>query len=333
MKESKNSTIYDVAADAGVSPATVSRVINQTASVAESTRVKVLASMERLNFVQKKAEPIKGSAIKYVVVCIPTTASSFHESMIKSIRNAIKTAGYSCLLLMETFTQEIMEREKALLQSPQIAGFITITEISSDVLTQLDKIIPVVTCDCSPSDAISSVAINNMQAAEVAVDHLFSAGRKKIAFLSAPLTYPFLLERLDGYKQSLKKHTVEFDPSLVMESTAFDLNSAYSAAIQLLQRQDRPDAIFACSDIFASAIIRAAYANGLQIPRDLMVIGFDNNDTSALTVPALTTISSPCQSMGVIAVDMLIEKIKSISAPVRHILLDTELIVRESTRC
>lgn len=332
MSTQKKYTIYDVAERAGVSPATVSRVINQTASVSGKTVEKVKNAMKELNYSAGEnvgdKEPDRG----LVIVSVPALTNPFYDDIIGSIKAVLQRAGYSILLITEIFTPKHQKKLESLARMPQVKGFITLSHNHTETLQRIHKIRPVVQCcEINNEIEISSVTIDDFASSVNVMRHLISLGCKKIAIINGPSEYKYARDRFAGYKFSLKEAGLDFFPRFLITAEV-NHNSAFSAAMQLLSRPVLPDAVFASSDVFALATVRAAYQNHIQIPGDMMVTGFDNIEFSALTVPSITTVNQPRQQLGFSAAELLLEKIENPEAAVRHLVLNTELIIRESTR-
>ena len=133
-----------------------------------------------------------------------------------------------------------------------------------------------------------------------------------------------------GLWRLLKKRNIKFNPDFVVQLPEFSYDAAFSIATQLLSMKERPDAIFAVSDVFAVAAVKAAKRLGLNVPEDIGVVGFDNTNISIISEPSLTTVKQPQFQLGFLACEMLLEKINNQNTPPKQIMLDVEIIVRES---
>jgi LacI family repressor for deo operon, udp, cdd, tsx, nupC, and nupG len=160
---------------------------------------------------------------------------------------------------------------------------------------------------------------------------ILNTGKKKIAILSGPQQYKYAKERKKGYLLALQAAGLQLNDDWVIQLPEIDFNMAYPACIQLLNSLHRPDAIFAVSDVFAIAAIKAAQTVGLNVPNDLVVTGFDNVNFSGFMTPSITTVEQPKYKMGYIATDMLIDHIEKKITEAQHVILDTDIILREST--
>lgn len=150
--------------------------------------------------------------------------------------------------------------------------------------------------------------------------------------MNCNINFKYAQHREKGYYRALRQAGLTANPDWIVHISTISYQLAYSNALHILNLPDRPDAVFACSDVFALAVVNAAGKLGLKVPDDLSVIGFDNVYLSAMCDPAITTIEQPSFQLGLQACELLLEKIKFPNTPFRQIILDTELIVRESTR-
>jgi DNA-binding LacI/PurR family transcriptional regulator len=200
------------------------------------------------------------------------------------------------------------------------------------LLEKLNMRCPLVMCSefCEGCD-VSYVSIDDYSAGKNATDYLISIGQKKIALMNSTLENKYARHREEGYLTSLRNAGIEINENWITHVSDVSFNLALTAATHILNSNNRPDAFFAASDIFAAAIIKAAKKMGLSVPQDISVVGFDNTDISIIADPAITTISQPSFQMGYQACDLLLSKMSNPGTPNKQILLDTELIVRGST--
>ena len=174
-------------------------------------------------------------------------------------------------------------------------------------------------------------SIDSVMAARRAVQFLQAVGYSKIALINSSLQYKYAQDRQFGYEQALTEAGLTVRPEWLVHITDVNYSLAAGAAERLLGLPDRPDAIFAVSDVIAAAVIKVARRLGIKVPQDLGVIGFDNTEISQMMEPSITTINQPRYELGAYACDLLLEQIKNPKAPARQLLLNTELIAREST--
>ena len=196
----------------------------------------------------------------------------------------------------------------------------------------LDRYAPVVQCcEYNNKSHIPYVSIDDFNAARSVTNYLLSSGRRKIAFINGPLTFNYAQERLRGFETALVKHKVTVPQNWRISLPDISYDIGYSSICQLLSSSNRPNAIFASSDVFAISALRAARRFGLRVPQDLSIIGFDNIDIAAMVSPAISTINQPCFQIGFTACETLAERINNPDSIPRSILLDAELVLRESS--
>jgi LacI family repressor for deo operon, udp, cdd, tsx, nupC, and nupG len=177
------------------------------------------------------------------------------------------------------------------------------------------------------------VSIDDIAAAHTVMNYIISYGRRRIAFVNGPIRYKYARHRLQGYYEALEKAGIKHDPKLVIQLPEINYDMAVSAVTQLLSasQQSPPDAIFCASDIFAAASIKAASRLGFSVPGKIIVTGFDNVEIASMASPTITTIDQPRFQIGFSGTELLAERIANPYVPSRGILLETSLIVREST--
>ena len=178
----------------------------------------------------------------------------------------------------------------------------------------------------------SYVSIDDRVAGYRAVNYLISTGCRRIGMINCAFRYKYARHRKEGYQRALTEARLPIDPGWYVSIPAIDYTLAYSAAMQVLCTEPRPDALFASSDVLAAAAINAAHSLDLRVPEDLCVIGFDNVEASRMTLPAITTVSQPTHQLGQQACSILLDRIRDPELPHRQILLDTELVIRGSTK-
>jgi LacI family repressor for deo operon, udp, cdd, tsx, nupC, and nupG len=179
---------------------------------------------------------------------------------------------------------------------------------------------------------IPFVTIDDVSAARNAVEYLISLGRKRIAFINGPLEYKYAQDRLKGYLQALEQASIKKDPEIIIQLQEISYDMAVSAAFQLLNSDQRPDAFFASSDVYAAAAIKAVRRSDLEVPKDIAILGFDNIELSTMCTPSITTVNQPKFQLGLLSCEMLIKRISGEQIPISSMYMDTELIVRETTQ-
>ena len=338
----KRVTIYDIARTAGVSPATVSRMIHQPDIVTDKTKTKI---QKAFLFHQIKPEDLStrtkstGSAASgntgqsfTVLVCMPSWDNPFYDDILEGISDCLNYAHYHMIV-----TQEIPRRGAVFsflnyCASLQISGIIMMYPLSEDILRQLHAAYPVVQCsEYNPFyKKIPYVSIDDYAVSKTAMAHLIGTGCKKIAFFSSSYDYRHVQNRYRAYKEMLIGNGMAVRPKYVMQVSDFSYQRILTAAHHFFQLPDPPDAIFATSDKHAHAAIKSGLAMGFSIPNDVRVFGFDNTMYATLSTPTISTVEQPRRELGVQSSRLLLSLIQNPSAQVKSLLLPTKLIIQES---
>jgi LacI family transcriptional regulator len=323
-------TIGDVAAEAGVSVATVSKVINGRWGVAEQTSARVQAVIEELGYqsslVAQSLRRRKTNVLGVLVVDI----EPFSAELLKGAARAVHGSGYELVVFSgcgRADDQVGWERRYLSRVSGTLCdGAILVTPSSVDATYGA----PVVAVDHNAGSAsLPTIDSDNLAGAVAATEYLLGLGHRRIGLLAGRPDLESARLRERGYRTALGAAGIEVDPKLVRVG-GYQPDSAEEAARLMLQGDDRPSAIFGANDVSALAAIGTARALGLDVPRDLSVIGFDNVPESALSEPPLTTIEQPIQQMGFEAVELLIGLIETRSDLATQRMLPTQLVVRGS---
>ncbi len=335
MNHNKGSlTIHDVAAAAGVSVSTVSRVLNDKDDVAPSTYAKVQDVIEEMGYTSSlAARSMRSRRTNVIGLVMPDVGAAFSVEIMKGVNQAIAAIDYDLIIYTQgnikkttTATQE--QRYVALLNSSITDGVI----ITTPVTTTFSTSSPVVAIDPNnETPNCPAVIATNCDGALTAVEYLLELGHRRIAHISGRLDLQSAVRRLQGYEEGLRQAGIEIDPKLI-EYGDYTTETGYLCAKNLLLLPEPPTAIFAANDQSAIGAIRAIEDAGLNVPDDISVIGFDNITEAAFTTPKLTTIDQSIFKMGQIATEMLIKLIEG--KPVNNELfkVSTDLLVRDSCR-
>jgi LacI family repressor for deo operon, udp, cdd, tsx, nupC, and nupG len=330
----KKSTYQRIASDAGVSIATISRILTGASNVKEETRQKVLEAMSEHGYnvgeIQSKQLSQNGGLI---VFNIPSLGNPFYSQIAKGAKVAAHRHGYQLLINEEHINAATISNIMSMLKAVNTAGIITMNHVPTAFLARLNDALPLVQCGEYDTElAIPYVSIDDIAAARIIMEYLLSQGCRRIAFINGPKRYKYARHRLQGYMSSLKKAGISEELGLIIQLPDVNFDLAVSAVTQLLNTTTiRPDAFFCASDVYAAAVIKSCTRMGLNVPRDIMVAGFDNIEIASMSSPTITTVSQPRYQMGFSSCSLLIELIHNPKSSVRNILLETELIVREST--
>ncbi|MDR1688784.1 MAG: LacI family DNA-binding transcriptional regulator [Clostridiales bacterium] len=329
----EKATIYDVAEKAGVSIATVSRVLNGKDKVSEKTKNKVTQAANELGFQFRQNANPSGINSTTILMCVSNLTNPFNVSVIEGARKSALQHGFDLMILQLGTHYKTLEQYEELTKKQDYAGIIMLNPVrDSSLVLELGKKRPVVMCsEYILHDDLSFVSVDDYTATKTVIKYLLSTGRQKIGLLNGALDYKFSQNREKGYRDALSEAGITVNEAWISHIYSFDFSLAGTYATHLLSQADRPNAIFAISDVFAAAAIKAAKKLGLNVPQDVSVVGFDNMDISLVCDPAITTVRQPSFQIGFQSCELLIEKIKRPDAETKHLLLDTELIIREST--
>jgi LacI family transcriptional regulator len=328
-------TIIDVAKEANVSFATVSRVVTGKGYVSPATRERVVDAMARTGYVvNREARALAGGRHQVIGLLVPDLDTSYGWEILRGIDEELAVASYD-LMLYTTHRRMSRESEFVLsLTQGSTDGLLMI--LPMDPGSYVDSIrrrdFPYVIIDHTGVDEEGpSVGATNRLGAIDAVNYLLSLGHRRIGFVTGIPEMGCAQERLFGYQEALIAAGLPLDASLVQEGN-FRQPLAYECTRRLLALPDPPTAIFAANDISAYGVMDAARDAGLRIPDHISVVGFDDIPSSAHTNPSLTTIRQPMREMGRLATRMLFELIDDPKRGVERIALPTELVIRSSCR-
>ena len=325
-------TVSDIAKEAKVSPATVSRVINHRYDlVTENTVKTVHEAMKALGYDIPAENPVHEKNRPLIMVHVPD-GNPFYEKILQGVLASANAHG--CHLL---FSQGPLDRSSTgnfldLLKRVNVSGAIILNHVSADLLMEISTRVPLIQCtEYNPEVNLPYVSIDDRKAARTATSYLIARGRNKVAFLNGPTTFKYARERKRGYYDAIEEANLTIPGNWIVDLPEINYEMAYSAACQMLNSEPLPNAFFTVSDTLAAAVIKAARQFHYKVPQDIMVVGFDNTTISYMYSPAITTVNQPAFQEGFTACELLIKKMMDPSAEVNSILLETELIIRETT--
>lgn len=328
------STIYDVAKVAGVSIATVSKVINNTGQISEKTRQRVLEVMKSLNYLPSAiASALTGKGTYTIGLLIPDLANPFFAEIARSVEDRGQELGFSVIMCSTDNNPEKEAKYFSLLKQKWVDGIILASGLQNEsILTEyIDQNFPVaLIAQDILTLTVDTVSVDDFMGGYQATSYLISLGHKKIGLLAENNLHSSK-QRVGGYRSALEEKGIPFDEGLLYLSDS-SLEASIQQAGRILDRSERPSAIFASNDLLAIGIIQAARQRGILIPNELSLIGFDNTILAKTSDPALTTIAQPIREIGSLGVDFIIEKIKGKKNKKKRILLQPEIIVRNSTK-
>lgn len=324
-------TIRDVALRAGVSVATVSKVINQRYGVATDTSARVQAAIEDLGYEASLVAQSLRNHRTNVLGILVADLEPFSAELLKGAADAIRGSGFELVVYSACgragdrvgWERRYLSR----LSGTLIDGAVLVTP----TVVTAGGGAPIVAVDphTGASD-LPTIDSDNLRGAELATEHLLERGHRRIAMLTGRADLQSAQLREQGYRRALAAAGVPVDADLVRLGD-YDPVTSQDSARRLLTAPDRPTAVFAANDVSAIATIEVAGELGLRVPEDLSVVGFDDIPESALCTPPLTTVAQPIRRMGQCAIELLIRLIRGEPAGATHITLATSLVERRST--
>ena len=336
----KRPTIREVAARAGVSHQTVSRVINSDGYVSEATRDRVLQAIRQLNFVPNGIARSLSSRRSHTLGVVSNDISdhSFAEMAAGAEAEARRQGYYLIIGSVEDAVPEDEEAYLRLMQQRRIEGLIVarprLRRASWKLLAGIADSIPTVAI-ASRIEALRlhSVDIDNRGGGRLAANHLIENGHREIATITGPLDWPSAQARLEGATEALKNAGIKTE-MLMASSPEWGVEGGRTAMLELLHSGRRFTAIFAHSDLLAVGAIAELHAKGISVPGGISVVGYDDIPVAQYMTPALTTVRQPMNAVGAQAVRILTDELsrpaRSTRLRRRHELIDVSLVVRES---
>ena len=329
----RSATISEVAARAGVSTATVSRVIAGTGQVGDTLRSRVVRAARELDYLPNRvARNLRVRTTRTIGVVIPDILNPFFTGVVRGIEDALQLEDYT-LLLGNSDGQT--ERERLYLDTLRGEGVAGILFVPSngekDAYRSLRRAgIPVVAIDRSPVGLdVDLVTVTNEEGAHSAVAHLLSAGWKRIGLIAGPSHVNVARERERGYVRALEEAGMATSPDLVRRAD-FREQGGYDAMRSLLELAERPTAVFVANNLMAMGALHAISDAGLEIPKDIGIVSFDDLPWGAWLQPALTVVDQPAHDLGATAARILLSRLRDPDRPIRKVILQTKLVVRAS---
>jgi LacI family transcriptional regulator len=339
MQKAKEATIYDIANKLQLSPATVSRALQDNPAVNKQTRKKVFAMAEKIGYrTNQFARNLRKQKTNTIGVIVPRLNSHFMSSVIAGIEHYANSEGYNLIISQSS---EIASKEAAnarTLFNNRVDGLLVSLAYDTTDLSHfesfLKKDIPVIFFDrVAEFGHSTAIVINNQKAAYEVTQHLIRQGCKRIVHLTAASAQNVYADRLQGYKQALLANNLPFDETYILTGN-LSLEAGKKAAETILEMDPRPDGIFAANDNCAVGCMLTLKKAGIRIPEDIAVAGFNNDPVSQVIEPNLTTINYPGYEMGEVAARQLIHHLKGDTKvqTTNSIILRSELIIRDSTQ-
>ena len=332
MSATSRATITDVATAAGVSVATVSKVVNQRYGVAAATIAHVLSVVEELGYESSLVARSLRNHKTNVIGILVADFEPYSTEVLKGAARAVQGSGYELVAYsgggLATRKGSWEQRYLSRLGGTLIDGAIVVTP----TIIEANSEVPVVAIDAhrGMSDSLHTIDADNLEGGRLAAEHLLGLGHRRIGFISGRQDLESAHQRERGVREALAARGLGLDEALI-RCGQFESEPSAIAARELLTLPDRPTGIVAANDISAIATLDVAHSLGIRVPEDLSVIGFDNIPESAMTEPTLSTVRQPIQEMGRLGIEVLLALMRGDTPAQRHLSLPTTLVARQST--
>ena len=328
-------TTEDVARAAGVSTATVSRVLSGYPHVSPEVRARVIEAVGQLGYAPNaNAKSLRTTRTQKILVTVPDIANIFFSSIILGVEAAAAAAGYTVLLGDVSLSGDSDANYAGMLRRKEADGLIflghKLPEITREMIGKDGFRAPIVNgCEFNETSGVSSVHIDNALAAREAMDYLYSLGHRRIGIVTGPMESPISRDRQNGCQVSARAQAA--GATLVTVNGDFTVESGEQATYRLLDCDNQITAIFCFSDDMALGALHALRLRGLACPRDVSVVGFDDIKIAKFAYPPLTTVRQPMEEIGRKAVALLLDILEGRATQLRSLTLAHELVPREST--
>lgn len=325
-------TMKDIARIAKVSTSTVSHVINNTRYVSDEIREKIMKVVNELNYTPSAvARSLKVKETKTLGMLVTATSNPFFAEVVSGVEQYCNQHHYNLIISSIDGNEQRLQQNIQTLIQKQVDGLLLMySDTRHAMVEQLNLNLPIVVMDWWPTELNADKIYENSEfGAYLATKTLIEQGHKNIAIITGKLDKSLAHNRLLGYQKALQDAHLPINPDWIIESH-FDFEGGVEGMKKLLQITPRPTAVFACSDTIAIGVYQVAWQQGLRIPQDISVIGYDNIMLAQYLTPPLTTIHQPKAELGKLAVEILLERIKSPDLEYKTTMLQPQLIWRAS---
>ena len=338
MANEKEVTIYDIANQLNISPATVSRGLKDHPAISKKTKKKIFELAEKIGYRSNHfARNLRNQKTHTIGVIVPKLNSHFMSSVIAGIEHVANHEGYHLIISQSSESSEKEAGNTKTMFNNRIDGLLVSLAYDTKELSHFNsffkKNIPVIFFDrIMEHQNSTNILINNHQAAYEATQHLIEQGCKRIVHITAPPQQNVYVDRLQGYKQALADHKIKFKEEYVIIGN-LSMEAGAEAAEAIMQMNVLPDGVFVANDNCAVGCMLALKQKGMKIPDDIAFVGFNNDPVAMVVEPNLSTINYPGYEMGQAAARHLINHLNQVS-PIHStntIILRSELIKRAST--
>jgi LacI family transcriptional regulator len=328
-------TIRDVARNAGVSPMTVSRVINASARVSPGTRARVEHAIAELGYVPSRlARGLSGQRTGTLALIVPDVANPFFTLVVRGAEDVARRAGYR-VILCDTRADLAIEREVIEEMIAHRVEGLLIAPVGDRSLAHLRRLakfaVPYVLVDRTVRGVEADAVLGDSAAgAQRLVEHLISLGHRRIGMIVESDDVSTARDRRQGYRAALEAAGLHVDPAIVVEATV-DPGGGFDGMQRLLQMREPPTAVFTVNNLVALGAIEAVRAAGLEVPGDIALVCFDDIEYASRLYPFLTVMEQPAETFGTLGTQLLLERIESRGPErTRVVVLPGEFVVRKS---
>lgn len=329
-------TIKDVARAAGVSPTTVSYVVNKTRLVSKETEIKVLKAIERLGYHPNTvARSLRSKKTYTIGLIICDLKNPFFAEVLQGIEERLNEKGYTLLVIDTNYDPEREEEAVEMLLSKQVDGAIAVLggEENRGLKAFKERGIPLVLLDkkVQGEDWADTVLVNNREGSRQLVEYALSLGYRRIGVIAGPLNATTGKERLEGYLEALEGFSVPRDEGLIRIGD-FRRESGYKIALDFLSSPSPPEVIYACNNLMCLGTMEALKEKGVRIPEEMGLMVFDDLPWFRFTDPPLTAVSQPSFYLGEVAAQLLLERIRRGRKKQKEVILDVCVEIRHSLK-
>ena len=332
----KPSTIKEVAERAGVSTATVSRVISGSGTVSKKLEKRVHNAIKTLDFRPNLvARRLRRRNTKMIGVVISDIQNPFNAVLVEGIESVLQENQFLLLIGNSSDNPQRETQKLNTFLSEDVTGviFVCTNENASYFRKFQEKGISLVAVDRKPDNLeVDSVQVANADASFRAVNHFLQEGHRRIGLVAGPLAISTAFERCEGYKRCLNSAGLPIDPELIQVGN-FRQDGGYRAMGSLLDLSNPPSAVLVSNNLMTLGALQMIHERGLDIPGEISLIGFDDMPWATSLHPPLTVIAQPVYEMGAIAANLLLARIAKPGGSIQHVTLETKLIVRASCSC
>ena len=338
MSNKKKTTIKDIANVLNISPAAVSKALNDDSRISEKTKEAVKQIAKNLNYQPNLlASALRKGKSNLVGVIVPRTNSNFFSSVIQNIEEVLNKKGYNIIITQsnESYKKECSNIDALLFT--QVDGIIASMANETINLEYYEKIkskgIPLILFDRGENDLnVDYIGINDYDSSHLIIEHLIDQGCKRIAHIGGYRHTRIFNNRIKGYIDAVKKHHLPLENELLLESS-LTIEDGREKMLQLLALENRPDAVYVSADYAALGALQVLNENNVKVPEDIALVGFGNEPFTAMTTPSITSINQHSEDIGKQAALTFLERVKNpgIKQTLNKYILNAELIVRESS--